>query len=104
VIQLEAILKRKLVQFNTLEAENARLKQKEWALQSCILGIEGSVAATRAMLEVEADAENIHSSAGPCSSGDTAASYSTIVCGSSSRSAGWRQSGYMLSTTAQVSA
>jgi hypothetical protein len=58
-LQLEAIYKKKVAQLRGLEAENARLKQKEWALQSCILAIEGSVAATKAVLEAnesEADA------------------------------------------------
>jgi hypothetical protein len=54
VIQLEAILKRKVAQLDILEAENARLKQKERALQRCILGFEGGVETTRAVLEGEA--------------------------------------------------
>jgi hypothetical protein len=39
-MQLEAVLNKRLAQLNLLEAENTGLKQKEWALQSCILGIE----------------------------------------------------------------
>jgi hypothetical protein len=51
VLQLEAAFKKRVAQLRVLEAENARLKQKEWALQSCILAFEGSVAATKAVLE-----------------------------------------------------
>jgi hypothetical protein len=40
-----------VAQLRVLEAENAQLKQKEWALQSCILAFEGSVAATKTVLE-----------------------------------------------------
>jgi hypothetical protein len=99
-LQLEAVLQRRLAQLSVLETENAKLKQKEWALQSCILGIEGSVAATRAVLEVEADPEGTYGNNGPCLSGETATSCSTVASGDSSSAAAKQSSG---SSAAQVS-
>jgi hypothetical protein len=71
VLQLEAILRNRIAQLTVLETENARLKQKEYALQSCILGIENSVAATRAVLAVEAESAGADGNGNTHQSGDT---------------------------------
>jgi hypothetical protein len=99
-MQLEAALQKRLAQLSLLEAENARLKQKESALQSCILGIEGSVAATRAVLEVEADPASAYGTPVPTCSGETNASSPAVSGDSSSGRAGSKGSG---SSAAQVS-
>jgi hypothetical protein len=107
VIQLEQILSKRLAQLSILEAENAQLKQKEWALQSCILGIEGSVAATRAALEVEINPQR---SAGNISTHNSehAESHSTasnvLLGGAAAAGAsGLNQFSSSLGSTAQVS-
>jgi hypothetical protein len=95
VLQLEAILKKRRSQLRVLEVENHQLKQKDRALQSCILGIEGSVAAIEAVLEVEADAENTSSS------GSLVCTVNTASLLSARQS--WSQSGnVVVNTTAQV--
>jgi hypothetical protein len=71
VLQLEAILQNRVAQLSVLETENARLKQKEYALQSCILGIENSVAATRAVLAAEAESAGAGGNLNTNNSSDT---------------------------------
>uniref|UniRef100_A0A383VEM8 Uncharacterized protein n=1 Tax=Tetradesmus obliquus TaxID=3088 RepID=A0A383VEM8_TETOB len=92
VMHLEAALQKRMAQLRLLEAENARLKQKEWALQSCILGIKGSVAATKAVLEVEVDSASAGGAADPCYSEESGLSCSPAVSGDSSAATGSRDS------------
>jgi hypothetical protein len=90
VLQLEEILSNRIAQLVLLETENARLKQKERALQSCILGIEGSVAATRAVLEVEAGLESLSGKVDSSRSGDAGCvnTVSSDSCGAAAGTSG----------------